>query len=344
MTDLAAEASMRRPHRLRSVPSLLLWGVAAALVLCQGIIWYRPANPILAVPEQFAIQLTILAGLAALCALLLRRWLHLVLLAALGLTLCWPIYAYRATAAAVTDPARLTVLSANLWHSASGHERTIEALLASDADVIGLIEVTPRWRAALGPVLAKYPYQVECFDRDPQCVTMLLSKLPIAKPFAGRIWKATPIVAGGEVQWNGRTVTIFASHWFRPVKRSGSSRWGEHDAERAAYLAAGLPLSRQAGQAGLLAKYLDRQPRDLILIGDFNSVPWSRVQRAFRDKTGLENQAGWSSSWPAFMPWPLRLPIDHILARGHLAVTKYAIGPKTDSDHFPVIAEIGWRD
>jgi endonuclease/exonuclease/phosphatase (EEP) superfamily protein YafD len=105
-----------------------------------------------------------------------------------------------------------------------------------------------------------------------------------------------------------------------------------------------LPLSRQAGQAGLLAKYLNRQPRDLILMGDFNSVPWSRVQRAFRGKTGLDNEAGWASSWPTFLPWPLRLPIDHILARGHLAVTKFSAGPETDSDHFPVVAEIGWRD
>jgi endonuclease/exonuclease/phosphatase family metal-dependent hydrolase len=106
----------------------------------------------------------------------------------------------------------------------------------------------------------------------------------------------------------------------------------------------GLPLSRQAGQAGLFAKYLNQQPDDLILMGDFNSVPWNRVQRAFRDRTRLDNQAGWASSWPSSMPWPLRVPIDHILARGHLAVTSFATGAKTDSDHLPVIAEIGWRD
>jgi endonuclease/exonuclease/phosphatase (EEP) superfamily protein YafD len=344
MTDLAAEASMQRPRRMRSAASLLLWGAAAALVLCQGVIWYQPANPVLAVLDQFAIQLTLLAGIAALCALALRRWMHVMLLVALAVTFCWPIFAQRAAAAAITDPARLTVLSVNLWHSASGHERTIEALLASDADVIGLLEVTPAWRKSLGPLLAKYPHRVDCLDTEGDCKSMLLSRLPIANPVSGRLWRMTPIVVGGDLQWNGRTVTIFASHWFRPLRRSAASRWGEHDAERAAYLAAGLPLSRQAGQAGLLAKYLDRQPRDLILMGDFNSVPWSRVQRAFRDKTGLDNQAGWSSSWPSFLPGPLRLPIDHILARGHLAVTKFSTGPETDSDHFPVVAEIGWRD
>jgi endonuclease/exonuclease/phosphatase (EEP) superfamily protein YafD len=105
-----------------------------------------------------------------------------------------------------------------------------------------------------------------------------------------------------------------------------------------------LPVSRQAGQAGLFAKYLNRQPQDVILMGDLNSVPWSRVQRAFRDKTGLDSQAGWASSWPSYLPWPLRLPIDHVLARGHLIVTNYATDSRTDSDHLPVIAEIGWHD
>ncbi|NJM92853.1 MAG: endonuclease/exonuclease/phosphatase family protein, partial [Rhodospirillaceae bacterium] len=48
--------------------------------------------------------------------------------------------------------------------------------------------------------------------------------------------------------------------------------------------------------------------------------------------------------WPSMLPWPLRLPIDHVLSRGHLVVTDFSAGPEIDSDHFPVIAEIGWRD
>jgi endonuclease/exonuclease/phosphatase (EEP) superfamily protein YafD len=344
MTDLAAQTAVRRPRRPRGSWSLLLWCLAALLLLCQAIIWYQPATPMLAVLDQFAIQLTGLALLGAVLALALRRWLRLVALVALAATLAWPIFAQRGEAAIVADPARLKIVSANLWHGASGHDRTIEALLASDADVIGLIEATPSWRPALAPLLAKYPYRVDCFDLDPECQTMVLSRLPIVRPIAGRVWKATPIVAGGELLWDGRPITVLVTHWFRPLARSDESRWGGNDAKRAAYLADHLPLTRQVGQAGLFAKYLNRQQRDLILMGDLNSVPWSRLQRAFRARTGLDNAAGWSSSWPSFMPWPLRLPIDHILARGHLAVTQFSIGPETDSDHFAVVAEIGWQD
>ena len=342
MTDIAAEAPLRT--RRVSGWSLLLWGLAGALSLCQGIIWYGPQTPRLAVLEQFALQLGLVALLAALLALAMRRWARLVLLAMLTATLSWPVLGHRGAAAVVTEPARLKVVSANLWHSAPGHDQTIAALLASDADIIGLVEATPAWRPALEPLYDKYPYRIDCFELDPECQTMLLSRLPIETPIAGRVWKATPIVAGGVIRWNGRPVTVLATHWFRPLLRSDQSAWGADDAERSAYLAEGLPVSRQAGQAGLFAKYLNRQPRDLIVMGDLNGTPWSRVQRAFRARTGLDNPAGWSATWPSFVPSPLRLPIDHILARGHLVVTSFETGPRTDSDHLPVIAEIGWRD
>ena len=343
MTEIVAEAPVRT--RRMSVWSLLLWGLAGALALCQATIWVKPEAPMLAALEQFALQLGLVALLATALALVLRRWARVILLAVLTATLSWPVFGHRGEAAMLADPGRLKVVSANLWHSAAGHDRTIDALLASDADIVGLIEATPRWRPALAPLLAKYPYRVDCFDRDPECLTMLLSKLPIERPIAGRVWKATPIVAGGVIRWNGRPITVLATHWFRPLLRSDQSPWGADDGARSAYLADGLPVSRQAGQAGLFAKYLDREaPGDLIVMGDLNGAPWSRVQRAFRAKTRLDNQAGWAGSWPSFLPWPLRLPIDHVLSRGHLVVTKFEAGPRTDSDHFPVTAEIGWRD
>jgi endonuclease/exonuclease/phosphatase (EEP) superfamily protein YafD len=344
MTELAAERTLQRARRARGRWSLLVSAVTAVLLLCQAIIWYQPLTPILAVLDQFAIQFACLALLAMLVGLVLKRWLQAVALAALAVTLSWPVFAYKGDAAVVADPARLKVVSANLWHSAEGHARTIDILLASDADIIGLIEVTPAWRAALGPLLARYPHRVDCFERDPECLHMVLSKLPIEKPIAGRIWNKTPIVAGAQVRWRGRPITVLAVHWFRPHHASADSQWGEKDPERAAYMAEGLPLSRQGGQAGLLAEFINSLPDEVILMGDLNSVPWSRVQRAFRERTGLDSQAGWSFTWPAFLPWPLRLPIDHILARGHLVVTRLSSGPATDSDHLPVSAEIGWRD
>lgn len=343
MTDIAARAPLRRPRRWHS-PTLsrMLWLLAAVLLLCQVTIWYRPDSPRLALVDQFAVQLTGLSLLGALLALLLRRWVCMATLIALTATLSWPVFAYRGEAAAVADPARLKIVSANVYYYAAEHQRTLDMLMASDADIIGLVEMTPDWKRALAPLIAKYPYHVDCFDTDSFCEHMLLSKLPIVKPYAGRVWRTTPIIAGGEIMWNGRPITVYATHLIWPLATDEESGYST-DSRRAGYLS-GLPENRQAGQAANLAKFLNSLPPDVILMGDFNSAPWSRVQRAFRTATGLDSQAGWDFSWPSTLPLPLRLPLDHVLARGHLVVTRFAAGPQTDSDHLPVIAEIGWQD
>lgn len=323
---------------------LLLWFLFLLLLLCQATIWYLPQSPLLAVLDEFAAQLSGLTVIAVLLALVLRRWVPAVLLMILAATLSWPMFASRGQSVVVANPIRLKVLSANLWQSAPSQDRTIQTLMASNADIIGLVEVTPDWRLLLTPVIIKYPYRADCVDVDRECQILLLSKLPIQRSFSGRVWQATPIVAGADLMWNGRPITVIATHLYRPLTGSEESEWGEDDPAYSAYLADRLPLSRQAGQAGLLAKYLNSLPGDLIVMGDFNSAPWSRVQRAFRDKTGLGNRAGWDLTWPSWLYWPLRLPLDHVLARGRLTVTKFAAGPETDSDHLPVVAEVGWRD
>jgi len=313
-------------------------------MLCQAAIWYQPHSHLPAVLDQFAIQLAGLAVIALLLALVLRRWMRAVLLVLLAATLSWPVVASRAQPAALANPARLKILSANLWHSATGHDRTVDVLMASDADIIGLVEIAPDWRVPLEPLIAKYPYRVDCLEVGRRCQVMLLSRLPIGKTYSGRIWHATPAVAGGDLIWNGRTITVLATHLYRPLSDINESEHGEDDPAYRAYLGGRLPLSRQAGQAGMLAMYLNGLPNDLVVMGDLNGAPWSSIQRAFRDRTGLDNQAGWDFTWPSWLYWPLRLPLDHVLARGHLAVTKSAVGPETDSDHLPVIAEVGWRD
>ena len=177
----------------------------------------------------------------------------------------------------------------------------------------------------------------------PECETLVLSKLLITAPRAERVLGGAPVVVGGEVDWNGKRFEVLATHLAWPFTPDYGKRW-RIDPDAAPALAGRLPASRQASQAENLAKLMNALPPDLVLMGDFNGAPWSRLQSAFSTATGLENAAGWELSWPTMLPWPLRLPIDHVLSRGHLVVTEFSAGPEIDSDHFPVIAEIGWRD
>jgi endonuclease/exonuclease/phosphatase (EEP) superfamily protein YafD len=89
-----------------------------------------------------------------------------------------------------------------------------------------------------------------------------------------------------------------------------------------------------------IAQYLAKLPPDLILLGDFNNVAWGPAQSAFRTATGLENRGHLALTWPTWMPWPLRLPIDQVFTGGDLVVHRFVSGPAIGSDHLPVEAEI----
>ena len=346
--------------------SQFVWLLFIVLAMSQALIWWLLTPPVqaieefaiqlqisagfrrpvsLGVLEHFAIQLSALAVVACLLALLMRRWARLVLLAILVASLAWPVLSPAGQVPGTSGQERLRVLSANLWRHSKDHARTIDTLMRSEADIIGLTEVSPRWRRALRPLTDKYPYRVDCFALESYCQVMLLSRMPIVKPYVGRIWKTQPIIAGGEIDWRGRRFTVLVTHLIWPLPLLEKGRGGPNaEPGPPVYLSGLVPDTWQAREASNLARFLNELPPQLVIMGDFNGAPWSRVQQAFRSTTGLNNQAGWNLSWPAWMPWPLRLPIDHVLTRGDLVVTQFDDGPRTDSDHLPVIAEIGWQN
>ena len=330
---------------LRYIGLRFIWSVGFVLVAGQAVIWLRPLSTWLAVVEQFTFQFSWLAAVALIIALSMRRWIGAALFAILLVTLAWPLIPRGEAAAAPADPARLKIVSANLWYNAASYRRTLDFLMQSDADVIGMVEVIPAWREVLAPLIAKYPYKVDCGDVGPWCETMLLSKLPIVTKHKGYLAPETPAVAGGDILWGERRITVLAMHFTWPLQPVLEQAEGViHESAAVPYLPGPLPNIRQAEQADAFARVISTLPSDLIVMGDFNSAPWSRVQKAFRIATGLDNESGWLLTWPSWLFKPLRLPLDQVLSRGHLAVTSFTAGPQTDSDHLPVIAEIGWRD
>jgi endonuclease/exonuclease/phosphatase (EEP) superfamily protein YafD len=96
----------------------------------------------------------------------------------------------------------------------------------------------------------------------------------------------------------------------------------------------------QSEQAANLAQYLKGLGPDLVLMGDFNSVPWSRTQETLRAATGLRNAGPMVPTWPSWQPSWIRLPIDQIMTRGALTRLGFKSGYYIGSDHLPVEAEI----
>jgi endonuclease/exonuclease/phosphatase (EEP) superfamily protein YafD len=308
--------------------------------------------PPLATFESFRLHMAVASlPLAALGLCFRPRWLAVLGLLAFAWNIAtvWPYLPLHEAEAGLADGAtadaggdsapHLKVVSANLWYRNDSYDAAIHYLEASDADVIGLIEVTPQWLTALQPLYEKYPYRIDCMQSTPPCEMLLMSKHPFQRSYAGRVEGRSPTVAWGEIAFQGRTITVAATHLAWPLRAAMDRDRVIAGGALQPVLADAYPLV-QSEQAANLAQYLKGLGPDLVLIGDFNSVPWSRTQSALRAATGLQNGGPMVPTWPSWQPFWIRLPIDQIMTRGSLARLGFRSGFYTGSDHLPVEAEI----
>lgn len=96
-------------------------------------------------------------------------------------------------------------------------------------------------------------------------------------------------------------------------------------------------------QLSALAHYVAENPLPTVIVGDFNMTPYSPYFKDILEVSGLQDaREGSQSSWPAFLPAFLRIPIDHTLVSPDFAVVSRQVGKDIGSDHLPVQMEIGF--
>src|SRR6185369_32087 len=139
---------------------LLLFVFALALVFVGAI----SLMPLLWrwVPQSAAPQFAAAAAILALCFLLLRARKTALLafaLTAWNVMQLWPgLGDLSAGAQAQAGGTPLKLVAFNLWYRNTDPAATLAYLAHSDADVIGLVEATPRLKAALAPLRVLYPH------------------------------------------------------------------------------------------------------------------------------------------------------------------------------------------
>jgi endonuclease/exonuclease/phosphatase (EEP) superfamily protein YafD len=308
--------------------------LAATLAPFLHLFWPRAA-----IAENFAVQILICAVLLSALALIRRRrrWLigalAVLIVQAVTIHPYWPRLADdRATAEA---PARLKIVSLNVWAGNTNYDEVRRYLMETNADVIGLVEVSPRWRPTLAALKERYPYRIECQPGRP-CRQILLSRYPFARQSVIPIEDSLSFLSWGEIRVPGpdsqQPITIALTHLTRPFYEGPQDRAGLPD---------DVPNLTQAIEAEHLADHLRQLGPDLVLLGDLNAAPWTRIQQRLRRDSGLDNAGALAPSWPARAPAFLRLPIDHVLSRGALRVLRMSTGPEVGSDHRPVEAILG---
>jgi endonuclease/exonuclease/phosphatase (EEP) superfamily protein YafD len=220
----------------------------------------------------------------------------------------------------------LRAMTHNLFGLNYDMKRVAANIFAEDPDIVALQEYFPEQREALHALLVpRYPHFAYCVGGKRANIA-IYSKLAFSEANAG----ACAERATGEQ----RTARIVAR--FTLADGSTFSVMTTH-------LDSPFNAPRQQAQMADLAAAIAAVPGPLIVVGDFNSTPWSYALRRFVGATGLVRQTRNLVTWPLsfggddglirMLPF---LPLDHVLTRG-IDVHQLRTTADDGSDHLPVL-------
>jgi endonuclease/exonuclease/phosphatase (EEP) superfamily protein YafD len=309
----APQKSKKRLHRDWSGAALFLLFSVIGLVLGRlGHLWIA-----FDVFSQFSMQFMFL-GLAMILGLAFPRFKGLAGLVLFALMIVsyalWPQLQVRTgvKASAPTGTQRLHVASFNTFYGNKDVAAIAAEIKTIDADVVSLIEFGPEKKAALDLLRQTYPYQIDCHS-EPGCDQAIISKYVLRDAFGK-----------GEQAWEGPTY----------LRASLGPQFG--NATIVAVHTSRFPHANyQFRQVQAFIDVIGALPGRLIITGDFNATPFSRVTQILGDGLGLTRLTN-LPSWPATYSFP-QLAIDHIfVSKDIIALDQERLGHYAGSDHFPI--------
>lgn len=242
------------------------------------------------------------------------------------------LIAYRPFTLASAPPGaqRVRVVQFNALNVASANDDAFLAwLLDQDADLVALVDAPPALLQRSETLQARYPYQVAP-QRGWHWPIVLLSKHPMRPAALAPNTKelSTSFVARRSVAVtlpNGAEVLFTALHPYSPRNLPAWRR--------------SLEIVNRDGE--LLRNARERSGMPIIVAGDFNSTPTGRVFRTFARRSGLRAPGALPvGTWPASMPRPLGVAIDHVFASPDIIHLARTVGPAFRSDHRPIVVDL----
>lgn len=212
----------------------------------------------------------------------------------------------------------LRVLTHNVDAANPDPERTARDLIAADADVMALEELTAGDLKIYKSAFAElYPYQV---SRD---TVALWSKYPVVETKSVDVGFSWTRALRAEVSTPEGKVAVYVAHLASVrVGTSGFTSDQRNNTIKA--------LGRQIA---------DERLAGVIVMGDFNGTANDRslapLTAGLRSAQGAAG-TGFGFTWPSAFPMAR---IDHILVRGVTPTKAWVMSP-TGSDHRPVVAEL----
>lgn len=307
---------MKRSDKVAALILAPLVGVAIARVVAHDVwfplIWLNSVTAWLYIPAWPLLT----------WALVRRR--HAVAVAAAALVLAhiaWVGPGMIAEGREVPEGERLRVASSNVLFTHVRPSALARELVDTRADVLVLVEVSPRWASELDSELVteRYPHRHVAARRDARGLAVLSTR-PLAA-VEERAFAGVPYL---DVRLTGPAVRLLAVHVSPPLgtRRTEIGR-------------------RQLRGISELARSVSTP---LVVAGDFNSTNHSAGLRAL-ERVGLRDVhaalgRGLVATWPNGTSFAPPLHIDHVLVSSSITPIRIREGRGVGSDHRPVIADL----
>jgi endonuclease/exonuclease/phosphatase (EEP) superfamily protein YafD len=224
-----------------------------------------------------------------------------------------------------TPPAQpsldIKVMCANVQYTNTNYAPFLRLIHEEMPHVVIAQETNEPWLAHLSELTAQFPYAVTIPGKGGSGIG-LYSRLPIAHAeviYLGQ-QRRPGIIA--RLSLGTSVLSLVTIHPRAPLHNRA---FGDRNEQ---LLAA--------------TKVVETVPLPKLLIGDFNTSPWSPYyERVVRDTNLRDARKGFGllPTWPADLPW-VGVPIDHCLVSSELAVVRMRTGPHIGSDHFPLIIDL----
>ncbi len=295
----------------------LILGVAGLLAGRLGQIWFG-----FDVFAQFTLQFLFVAAAFSIAAFLPRRKAFTGLVLSVLAIVVYGLWAQSSVGPVTAGPWQLNpgeravrVAHFNLFFRNDDLDALENEILRLDADIISLVEFTEDKRPLLDRLKSRYPHQAEC-STVWECHLAIFSKFPLTSVEAKSRWVGPPFISaqvGGPLQG----LTVYGVHTTR------------------------FPHSRaQLAQVTALVQSMESISGKLLVMGDFNATPYSRVTATLAEGLGLDRLTS-LPTWPSTVELP-QLAIDHIFAsKGTRVLAAQQIGYASGSDHYPIVMTLG---
>lgn len=253
-----------------------------------------------------------------------HRWWYVggfVLVAAMQLFRFWPyieLAPQQVMLSKVPGNTCFTAVSLNVKMKNNGYAEITRFLDVVRPDVLLLMEPDAKWERELSPQLAKYSY-VLSKPQDNAYGMIFATNLSVLKAkMIANTSANTPTLYATIKHPSGAQFEFIGLHPRPPVPGNDTG-------------------TRDANIARAGAKTPDNLA-DVLVMGDFNDVPWSRTTTNFREQGHWRDPRigrGTFATFPAkyaFIGWPL----DQVMVKNQMEVSSFSIMRNVSSDHLPL--------